>query len=88
MNIIILKLISGEEVITELIETNPNLVVAARPRVLTFSPNGAGLVPYIMSDPDNRNVSIDRKAIVAELVAPKEISDAYLKAVTNIQLMG
>lgn len=88
MGIRVVKLFSGEEVIARVEETLSGNKYAS-PRVIqmmqTQQGMGAGLVPFIMSAPDE-TITINPNAIVVELNASKQIEDAYLQQTSKLDL--
>ena len=100
MNIVVLKLTSGEEVIGTEVEDNVNAgkitIGKARVLVMQQAPDGGiglGMMPFMPSanDPENgteSNVVIDKKQIMAvPETVPKSLEDAYLRTTSNIQLV-
>ena len=87
MEVKVLKLMSGEEIISNY-DMHTNLYV--KPRVLQLMPDGqggarAGLVPWIMSAPD-AIVPIFDGCIATVFDAPMEISRSYLESTSGIAL--
>ncbi len=85
MTIKVLKLISGEEIIAR----EEGQGTQSRPRVLQMMQTergmGAGLVPFIVSAPDE-TVTINQMAIVTVVDAPMQIETAYLQQTSSIDL--
>lgn len=97
MNIIVLKLVTGEELIAEKTnqsmnifgtDTNNNFKLK-RTRVLqmmqTQNGVGFGLVPWLMSAPDSE-VDINSNHVISCINAPSDIEKAYLQQVSGLQL--
>jgi len=91
------KLASSEEIIGRL-ETNflttdakTGPVTLSKVRLIVPMNNGGSiapmLLPWILSDQD-ATVTIDRKNIVAEVTAVKEIEDIYLRHTSGLALGG
>jgi hypothetical protein len=91
MDVVVLKMVNGDEVITELKEEAEGFVVLSRPRVLQMMHGQQGvqmgLIPWIMSAPDESCV-VQKEGILTSITAPNDISKAYLQQVSSIQLMG
>lgn len=87
MQVVILKLVTGEEVIGRLEEGIRFQL--DRPRVFqmyqTQSGVQAGLVPWLLSAPEEK-VFIDEKHIIARLDAPTDIEQAYLQQTSGLQI--
>lgn len=91
MRIVVLKLVTGEEVIAKQDPEKFNGgYMFNKPRTFSVVQDNtgnvrAGLIPWIMSDPDS-DVLISDMHIVAMIDAPKSIVDSYLKQTTGIDL--
>lgn len=87
-DVVTIKLVTGEELITKITEINPDYFVTSRPLVFTINPqNGQTMIiPWLMSvDPkDNTAITIQKSATVAITKPVKQISDTYLQATTGI----
>jgi hypothetical protein len=87
-DIVVIKLVSGEEVIAREVGEVFGMVYE-KPRVFqmmqTQQGMGAALVPYIMSAPDE-TVSIAIGAIVTKIEAPLQIETAYLQQTSGLDL--
>lgn len=81
-----LKLISGEELIARLEESDGNTVTLVKPMSLIMGPQGFGLAPYMMSAPADSKITIPTSAIVAQTKTADEIAKQYIKQTTGIQL--
>ena len=93
-DVVIIKTLIGEEIIAEFVSPcHPmleNSITLSRPRVLQFHQDGndmkTALVPWLITDPDNREVPMSGSYIVSMLVAPSDIARAYLSQVSGIQI--
>lgn len=87
----IIKLISGEEMVAEVLCVGSTVIEVRKPRVVhvmqTEQGMGTGLAPWIMLAPDS-NCDIDKSHIVTTLVADDQVAKAYLQQTTSIQLLG
>jgi len=94
----VLKLITGEEIITRLDEktlksgeTGGRELCLDKPMMLQTIPPSAGgqlgfaLVPWIISG-NNQSITIGRNNVVAEDDARSQVSTNYLEAVTGLTL--
>lgn len=82
-NIVILKLISGDELIAK--EESDGTF--SKVRVFQVSGQSAGLIPWLLLSPDQTNVKIEF-GIMAKINAPLEIEKSYLSATSSIQLLS
>lgn len=85
MDIVVMKLSTGEEVIAN--KTGENSY--EKIRVFQVMHDGqqvrAGLMPWIMSDPD-AEVTINNNSIITTLSAPLEMEQSYLKQTSKLDL--
>ena len=92
--VVLIKTIIGEEIVSTLVSsthpTQENSVTLSRPRVFQFQQVDGrmvpALVPWVITDPDNRSVPMANFYIVSMIEAPNELSKAYLAQVSGIQL--
>lgn len=82
-NIVILKLISGDE----LLASEESDGTFSKIRVFQISGSNAGLIPWIMLDADAKNVKIEF-GVMAKIPAPSEIEKQYIQATSSIQLLS
>ena len=84
-DIVILKLLSGEELLAK----KESEGFYDKPRMLhmvqTQDGVRAGLVPWLLSNPD-AEVKISQHAIVAELVCPSDLESSYLQQTSRLDL--
>lgn len=91
-NIILLKLITGEEVIGKEVEKRDSVIILSDVRVLALQPAGNGqigiaLMPFFAGAHEN-NVRIYDAHILArpEGDLPKQIEDMYLQQTSGLDL--
>lgn len=79
-----LKLTSGEEVIGRLDEENGNTLVLHKPLMLTATPQGLGLAPFMFSvAPDTKiKISTDKVLCIAKTL--EEMAKQYISNTTGI----
>jgi hypothetical protein len=91
MNIMVLKMQSGDELISELVEEAEDFAVLKRPRVLqimqTQQGMQMGLVPWLISAPESECV-VMKDSFATWVTAPEDIAKAYMQQVSQIQLLG
>ena len=83
MEVKIIKFISGEEVIAKFEDGKFKKL-----RMFQLTNDGnAGLVPWLVLAPD-AEIELDAVKYVTCIDAPMDVEKQYLKAVSNIQLLG
>ena len=92
MDIIVFKTNSGEEVVSYLVEKTDTALVLEKPRVLIPQQTqeggfSLGLLPLFFSYPEGK-AEVTLSNVVHMLVddIPKQLEDAYIQQVSNIQL--
>lgn len=94
MEVLILKLLSGEEVLAEKSEKDvEGAVVVNRPRIMHLepTPNGmkATLIPYVLSDADGKNIEVRMNALACNPIeASAEIAKSYTQAVSGLTIVN
>lgn len=93
MNVIVMKMANGDEVIAALVSEEINHLVVDRPRVLKLNQDASGnvngaLVPYLVTDPERKNVTFSKNYMVTHYLAGPELSKGYTQTVSSIQLLS
>ena len=91
MSVVVIKMVNGEEVIAKMVNQTDVTIVVDRPRVINITQDHTGkmqggLMPYLISDPERKNVSLSRNSIVTSFPADKELSDSYLQMTSGLIL--
>ena len=84
-DIVAIKLSSGEEVITKVIEDNDSSMLVSKPIALVVTPKGAAMTQFLMMQDMNQTVELQKTHIVLLAKANKTASDQYIATTTNIQ---
>lgn len=84
-DVVTIKLTSGEEIIASFIEENNSYVKVKKPRVLTATTTGIGMVPYLFTVDPDRDVKIYKPISVLEL-SDNDSASQYTKSTSNIIL--
>lgn len=94
MKIVLLKLITGEEIIARRMPTSiSGKDEFEKPRVLALTPIGPGqvgasLMPWVVGNPDGKFI-IDEKHIITQCDdIPKNLEDTYLQNTSGIQILN
>lgn len=84
-NIVVLKLVSGEELVGVRTESGELERVRVFQMMQTQSGMQGALMPYFMSDPD-ATFKINASVIVAEIPASAQFERAYLEQTSSLDL--
>jgi len=87
-DVVVIKLITGEEIITKLVEPDLTAYSISRPLVFTMHPQTGQpvLIPWLMSlsPKDPKPIVINKSAVVGMTTPAKEIADSYTQSTTGI----
>lgn len=84
--VISVKLTSGEELIGKLVEDGPLYYKMNRLMVLSMSPQGIGMIPYMITANQSKDLKIFKASVVVAEATDKEFADAYIQQTTGIKL--
>lgn len=84
--VVTLKLSSGEEIITKLIEENLDTYKISKPLVLSMSPQGIGMVPYLFTGNPEKELTISRSSVTVITTTEKQFADQYIQGTTGIAM--
>lgn len=84
--VVTIKLTSGEELVARLVEDGPVYLKLGKPRVLSSTPQGIGLVPYLFTVSGDKDVKLNRSTVTVIEATEKEFADQYMTATTGIKL--
>lgn len=84
--VITIKLTSGEEVVAKLVEETPTHYKLARPMVLSMSPQGVGMMPYLFTVSPDKEVRLNKATITMVEATDKMFADQFIQSTTGIKL--
>lgn len=84
--VVTLKLTSGEELITKLVEDNLAFYKVSKPLVLSMTPKGIGMMPYLFTVSQEKDIKISKSTVVVIESTDKEFADQYLSGTTGIAM--
>ena len=83
-DVVTLRMLTGEEVVTTLVSEDAVEVTVDRPMVIATGPEGMGLVPFLFTVDPSRKIKINRAAIAVMCKTNEEISSGYTQKVTGL----
>lgn len=86
-DVVTVKLTSGEELVTKLIEETDTYIKVSRPLVLTTGPKGIAMVPYLFTVDPDKNIKLSRSTIVVLELTDEEAAKQYIQGTTGISLI-
>jgi len=84
--VVTMKLTTGEEVITKLVEIADNNYTIHRPLTLVMSPQGIGLQQWLFTVDPDRNIKISKDKVLIIEPCIKEMSKQYLAGTSGLTL--
>lgn len=84
-DIVTMKLITGEEIITKFISNEDNSYKINKPLVLSITSQGPAMTPFLFTAELDSDISIPKAAIIATAKTEKTTSNQYIKGTTGIQ---
>lgn len=84
--IIAIRIITGDEIIGQIVSFDRESVVLNRPCALAVQKDGIGLAPATMLGDTSKPVTYQRSSIVATMTPNKQFLEIYKQHITEIQL--
>ncbi len=84
--VITIKLTSGEEIVSKLVEETDTYYKVARPLVIGHTPQGPGLMPYLFTVNPEKEIKILKPTAVVVEASDKAFADQYIQGTTGIKL--
>jgi len=84
--VVTLKLTSGEELVSKLIDDGPLHIKVSKPMVLSMTPQGIGMMPYLFTVNPDKEVRIHKGTVSVMETTDKGFADQYLSSTTGIKL--
>ena len=85
-DIVVLKLVTGEEVIAKLVEGNMEHIKISKPMMIVHTPKGLAMSQYIMMQDINDAIVIDVNKVIAVTSANKVASSQYQETLSSIKV--
>lgn len=84
--VVTIKLNSGEEIVGKLSDENDTHYVISKPMVLSMTPQGIGMMPYLITVEPDKDVPIKKAAVGVILESAREFANQYVQGTTGIAL--
>lgn len=86
--IVTIKLTGSEEIIAKLVEEEPLYYALAKPMVVVMTPNGASLIPYLITADLEKPIKLLKSIVTTHIeLTEKSFANRYIELTTNIKLM-
>lgn len=86
-DVVTIKLSSGEELIARYEEETATGVKISKPMVLSMTPKGPGLMPYLFTVSPENTIVIMHNAVIVIADTDKDFANQYLQSTTGISLV-
>lgn len=84
--VVTVKLSSGEELVAKLIEDSADHYKLSKIMVLSITPQGMGMMPYIFTVDHNKDIKLSKNNVVVIEATEKQFADQYIQSTTGIKL--
>ncbi len=84
-DIVTMKLVTGEEIISKFVESNDHGYKINKPLVLSITHQGPAMTPFLFTAEINDNITIPKNVVIAIANTEKVTSGQYIKGTTGIQ---
>lgn len=87
-SVVTMKLVNGEELIAKLVEETSLGYKISKPLSLSAGPKGLGMVPFMFTVDQEKDLVINKDAIMAITTTDKEFAMQYTQGTTGIAIAG
>ena len=87
-DIIVLRIIGGDEVIAKFVSDNEDVITVKKPLALGMTQNGLGMQQYVIMGNMESPFHINKNAIITVQVANQGAQDNYIQGTTGIKPAG
>lgn len=90
-SIIAIKLVTGDEIVSKVVshDVGANILVISKPIAVAMAPNGSiAFIPYMVSAPDDVELTLNMDHIVTQTPARDELKNAYIQNTTGLVAAG
>jgi len=85
-DVISIKLVTGEELITRLESETDEVLVVRSPLAITMGAQGVGMIPWVLLA-DTKKCTISKSHVVAAILTKKEAADQYTQSTSGLTLL-
>ncbi|CAB4125159.1 hypothetical protein UFOVP181_104 [uncultured Caudovirales phage] len=85
--VITLKLTSGEELVSKLIEETPTYYKLSRPMVIGMGQQGPGLMPYLFTVHPDKEVKLLKATVTVAEATDEAFAKQFLESTSGIKLV-
>lgn len=83
--IVTMKIVTGEEIITKLIAVEEHNYRISKPLVLSLTPQGPAMTPFLLTAELEAEITLPKTSVVALAKTETGTSNQYIKGTTGIE---
>lgn len=87
-SVVTMKLINGEEIMAKLVEETATGFKISKPLSLNAGPKGLGMIPFLFTVDHEKDVVINKSAVMAITTTEQEFANQYTQGTTGIAIAG
>ena len=87
-SVVTIKLVNGEEILAKLVETTATGYKISKPLTLSAGPKGLGMVPCLFTVDHEKDLTIDKSAVMVIVNTEQEFANQYTQGTTGIAIAG
>lgn len=87
-DIVTMKLVTGEEIITKFVQGTDSLYKISKPLVLSVTSQGVAMTPFLFTADITGEIDISKSVVVAIAKTEKNTTNQYIKGTTGIEPAG
>ncbi len=84
-DIITMKLVTGEEIISKFLESSDAGYKVSKPLVLSITSQGPAMTPFLFTAEITGEITLPKHAVIAHAVTDKQTAGQYIKGTSGIQ---
>lgn len=81
-----LKLVTGEEIITRLVEDGDTYYKVFKPLVLSVTAQGAAMTPFLFTAEIEGNINVPKSAVIAIALTERQTAGQYTKGTSTLMV--
>lgn len=84
-DIVTMKLVTGEEIISKLISVDDTSYRVSKPLVLSITQQGPAMTPFLFTAELEGEINLPKPVVIAIATTEKSTANQYIKGTTGIQ---
>jgi hypothetical protein len=84
-DVVTMKLVTGEEIITKFVEATENVYKVSKPLVLSLTQNGPAMTPFLLTAELEDSIDFSKNIVIAIVHTESGTAGQYIKGTTGIE---